>query len=210
MSNSNDCTFYIIRHAPTDLNLKGILQGHVDLPLIDEGIMQAKQWITDFKEITFDAVFSSDLLRAKQTAEIIALEKQLAVKTTELLRERKFGHYEGKPYTLFEIELKELVEKFEKLSFEEKRKHRYHPTMENDEEITARFLTFLRETALAYPRKTVLIVSHAVMISSLLIHLGFISYEDNPTYSFKHNAYFQLMSDGVDFTIKEARGVIKK
>lgn len=147
-------------------------------------------------------MFSSDTLRAKQTAEIIAMERKIAVKTTQLLRERSFGKYEGRSLDIFTNELKQLVQKFKKMSDEEKKKHKY-PTMESDEQIVGRFITFLREIAIAYPGKTVLVISHSVIISALLIHLGYIKYQENPTYFFPHNSYLILKSNGVEFDVKE-------
>lgn len=206
MQGPNYCTFYIIRHGQTEWNLKKIIQGHKDSPLTEIGIQIAKQHAENLKNIQFDAIFSSDSLRTKQTADIIALERNIAVKTTQLLRERSFGKYEGKNLDVFTNELKQLVDKFEKLSDMEKKKHKY-PTMESDEQTVGHFITFLREIAIAYPGKTILAVSHSVMISALLIHLGNIKYHENPTYLFPHDSYLILESDGVEFNIKEVRRI---
>lgn len=202
MNVNNYCTFYIVRHGQTEWNLKRIIQGHKDSPLTEMGIQIAKQHAKNLKDIQFDAIFSSDSLRAKQTADIIALEKNIAVKTTQLLRERSFGEYEGRNLDIFTNGLERLVKKFEKLSDTEKKKHKY-PTMESDEEMISRFITFLREIAVAYPRKKVLTVTHSGMISILLIHLGYTKYDENPTYLFHHDSYVILESDGVEFNIKE-------
>ena len=196
------CTFYIIRHGQTEWNLKKIIQGHRDSPLTEIGIQIANEHAKKLKNIHFDAVFSSDSLRARQTADIITLKRKIAVKTTHLLRERSFGKYEGRNLDIFTNELKQLVEEFEEMSDEEKKKHSY-PTMESDGQIIGRFITFLREIAVAYPSKTVLVVSHSVIISALLIHLGYMKYHENPTYLFPHDSYLILESDGVEFDVKE-------
>lgn len=202
MQNSSSyCTFYIIRHGQTEWNLKKIIQGHKDSPLTEIGVKAAEQHAKKLKNIKFDAVFSSDTLRAKQTADIITLKRNIAVKTTQLLRERSFGKYEGRNLDIFTNELKAMVAKFEELSDKEKKMHKY-PTMESDEEIIGRFITFLREIAVAYPGKTVLVISHSVIISALLIHLGYIKYRENPTYFFPHDSYVILESDGVEFNVK--------
>lgn len=206
MNANNYCTFYIIRHGQTEWNLKKIIQGHKDSPLTEKGILIAKQHAEELRNIKFDAVFSSDSLRAKQTADIVALGKNIAVKTTQLLRERNFGKYEGKSLDIFTYELKHLVEKFEKLSETEKKKHKY-PTMESDDEIIGRFITFLRKIAVAYPEKMVLVISHSVIISALLMHLGYIKYHENPTYLFPHDSYLILQSDGIEFDVKEVRKI---
>src|SRR3989338_5919677 len=92
----NFCTIYLVRHGETEWNEKKIIQGHSDIPLNKKGELQAKELGQEFKGIHFDAVFSSNLIRAKRTAEIAVLEKKLAVVTTNALRERMFGRFEGK------------------------------------------------------------------------------------------------------------------
>lgn len=87
----NYCTFYIVRHGETEWNVKGLVQGHTDIPLTKKGKRQARQLAKKLSRINFNAVFSSDLLRAKQTAQLIALEKKIAVKTTQALREETDG-----------------------------------------------------------------------------------------------------------------------
>lgn len=113
------CTFYIVRHGETELNVKGLLQGIQDSALTPLGEKQAKVLAIELRNVDFDLIFSSDLLRAKRTAEIIALERNLAVKTSELLRERQFGKFEGRPRE----ELAVFDQVFEKLSDKEKYKH---------------------------------------------------------------------------------------
>lgn len=206
MQNFSNCTFYIIRHGQTEWNVKKLIQGQKDSPLTEVGINIAKQHAKELENIKFDSVFSSDSLRAKRTAEIIALERNIAVKTTQLLRERSFGKYEGKNLDIFTNELKQLMEEFRKMSDDEKKKHKY-PTMESDEQVISRFITFLKEIALAYPNKKVLVVSHSGTISLLLIHLGLTKYHENPTYLFPHDSYVILESDGIDFEVKEIRKI---
>ena len=58
-------TFYIVRHGQTDWNVDRIVQGHKDSELTASGRAQAKDVAEKFKEIQFDHVFSSDLLRAR-------------------------------------------------------------------------------------------------------------------------------------------------
>jgi len=84
---------YIIRHGKTELNIKNVLQGRSDYPLNDEGILQAKAAAERLKGIHFDHVFSSPLIRALQTAEIVAPYAQPV--TDDRLIEMDYGPYEG-------------------------------------------------------------------------------------------------------------------
>ena len=164
---NKECIFYIVRHGETEWNKKHILQGQKDSLLTFEGINQAKKIAIMFKKIKFDQIFSSDLIRCRWTAEIIALEHKIIVKTNKLLRELRFGRFEGKKYQEFRDELKEQIELREKLSKNERFCFRLADSVETEEEAMGSFITFLRELALVYPSKKILIVTHGGIVRSL-------------------------------------------
>jgi len=199
-------TFYVVRHGETDWNVKRQIQGHTDIPLNANGEMQAKEMGKLFGDTHFDLAISSDLLRAKRTAEIIALEKKLAVATTERLRERSFGTLEGKPSSIFQTYHDLLKE----LTYEERFKHRFEEGVESDEQVVDRLVPFLKETAVAAPGKTVLVVAHGGILRVLLTHLGFFSYPEADESHVNNAAYIKLTSDGTDFSIIETKGIEKR
>jgi broad specificity phosphatase PhoE len=90
---------FLIRHGQSEANKEHIIQGHMESPLSDLGRDQAKtvgKKLLDSKT-TFDAIYSSDLIRAKETAKIIT--KKLGIKKITFdkrLREFNLGDYEGK------------------------------------------------------------------------------------------------------------------
>lgn len=194
--------FYIVRHGETTWNVAKLLQGHQDSPLTDDGIIQVKELAQQFASVHFDHVFSSDLMRAKRTAELLTITKKLAINTTHLLRERSFGKYEGKPREVFQAENEELIKQYEALSQNEQWKFKYGDGMESSEEIVTRLLTFLRETAVTYEGKTILIVTHGGVLRTLLQHLG----QGKPG-TINNTAYIKLQSDGTDFEILETQGI---
>jgi len=63
---------FLIRHGQTDWNLEGRFQGREDIPLNDQGILQARQCGLAISREQFGAVITSPLSRARKTAEIIA------------------------------------------------------------------------------------------------------------------------------------------
>lgn len=193
----------MVRHGQTDWNVQRKIQGQKDIPLNAVGEQEAKELAKHFKDIHFDFAFSSDLLRAKRTAEIIALEHKLAVETTKLLRERHFGKLEGEPSAAFFTQLKLI----EELSHEERLKYRLTDDYETDEEFISRVLTFIRETAIVYPDKNILVGTHGGTLRMLLMHLGEFSYKDNDAHHIKNGGYIILESDGVDFFLKKITGV---
>lgn len=197
---SDYCTLYLVRHGQTDWNANSLTQGQVDIPLNNEGIKQAKTLGESLRKINFDAVFSSDLVRAQKTAEIITLERKMAVETTKLLRERNFGELDGKAEHL----MKKFYDTWIVLSREERRKYRPYKDYETDEEVTGRFITFLRETAVMFSGKTVLIVCHGSMLRTLLNHLTEETYASGAV---SNLGYVKLRSDGVDFYIEEMEGI---
>jgi len=205
-----DTTFYIVRHGQTEWNLEHRLQGHMDSPLTDEGLAQAREIAKQFAGISFDAVFSSDVLRAKRTADIIVADRDIAVQTTKLLRETSFGKYEGKVWEEFETELQDMIQTREKLELESFMKYKISPEVESYAELVSRFITFLRETALAYEGRTILLVSHSGMMQGLLFHLGFATHKTLPAGSIKNLAHIKLESDGTDFFVRETVGISKR
>lgn len=202
------CRLYIVRHGQAQANVDKIVAGITDTPLTELGVTQACSRAEEFANIKFEAVFSSNLSRARRTAEIIAIDKKLLVNTTELLREKNFGVYEGKHEKFFFEENRLMFEKLEKLSEEEKRKFKVYPSLESEEEMMARFLLKLRELAVTYKGKNVLVVSHGSIMRTFLIHL-FGPRQDFPWGSLANTAYIVVESDGVDFFLKNLVGHIK-
>jgi len=193
-----NCTIYIVRHGETAWNKKHIVQGQSDIPLNEKGIIQSKELGKKLKNISFAAAFSSDLIRAKRTAEIILLEKKLAVITTKALRERLFGRFEGKHLDELKKALGELM-----IVSKEKQKKLFLDDVENDEQIVARLIPFIREVSVAYQGKNILMVTHGGLLRAFLAHLGFKIKETSGVNPLKNTGYFVLESDGVEFLIKE-------
>jgi probable phosphoglycerate mutase len=211
MNRSNSlATIYIVRHGETEWNVTDRIQGQFDSSLTKKGIEQAKQIGNKLRHISFDAIFSSDLLRAKRTAEIIKLDRQLEIITRESLRERSFGRFHGKSSKEYKEETKELLDEYQKLSEREQWKFKFDSNYESDEELASRFITLLQEVAAAYPNKTVLIVTHGGPIRTFLAHCGFAKMSELQAGSFKNAGYLKIQSDGIDFFIKEVEGYQKK
>ena len=84
---------YIIRHGKTELNKANVLQGRSDFPLNEEGVQQAEEAAVKLRNVQFDYVFTSPLIRAVETAEIAAPGKKQRI--DERLIEMDYGPYEG-------------------------------------------------------------------------------------------------------------------
>jgi probable phosphoglycerate mutase len=88
-------TLLLVRHGETDWNADGRLQGHTDRPLSDYGRRQAHRLADELEGEQFDAIYASDLARARETAEIVAERLHLAVILDADLREKDWGTWEG-------------------------------------------------------------------------------------------------------------------
>src|SRR5918999_6281569 len=91
----NRTQLIIVRHGQTQWNLKLVRQGHLDSPLTERGIAQAKALGERLARETFTALYSSDLGRALQTAQMIAAATGHKIVTDARLRERHLGIFQG-------------------------------------------------------------------------------------------------------------------
>lgn len=85
----------LVRHGETLWNRATRIQGHTDIPLSPLGLEQARRLAQALADEPFAAIYASDLGRARQTAEAVARQQQLAVRLDAGLRERAFGRFEG-------------------------------------------------------------------------------------------------------------------
>jgi 2,3-bisphosphoglycerate-dependent phosphoglycerate mutase len=85
----------LVRHGETDWNAEGKLQGHTDRPLNDYGRRQAQALADRLAGESIDAVYASDLSRARETAEILGAKLGLPVLVDPDLREKNWGNWEG-------------------------------------------------------------------------------------------------------------------
>ena len=88
----------LIRHGETAWNAEKRMQGHLDISLNDAGRRQAEALGMALRDEHFDAIISSDLQRAHQTAQAVATPHAMTVIVDAGLRERCFGIFEGLLY----------------------------------------------------------------------------------------------------------------
>ena len=95
-------TIYLVRHGQTEWNSSGFYQGFTNVQLNQTGIIQAEAVAKELTSVHFDSIISSDLDRARITAEKILGDRQIPFKTDERLREINFGDWEGLTYDQIE------------------------------------------------------------------------------------------------------------
>jgi broad specificity phosphatase PhoE len=86
---------YIFRHGETDWNREGRFQGHLDVPINETGRRQATELVSRLDGSGIEAILSSDLSRAYETARIVANQLGIPVFSHEGLREAHLGEAQG-------------------------------------------------------------------------------------------------------------------
>lgn len=149
-------TICLVRHGETDWNAAKRIQGRTDIPLNDTGKWQAEQTGLYLKDVHWDLVISSPLIRAKETAHLILNHVHAPLVIMDDFIERDYGDAEG-------------------MSFEERQKlfpDKRYPNMEPLETIQNRMLEGIEKVRAAYPDQHVLIVAHGAAIHALLTTLA--------------------------------------
>jgi alpha-ribazole phosphatase len=85
----------LVRHGPTEWNALRRFQGRTDMPLSAHGRAQARAIAETLRSEPFDRIYSSDLLRAAETARILGESRGAEITFDDRLREFNFGHWEG-------------------------------------------------------------------------------------------------------------------
>ncbi len=181
-------TIYIVRHGESEGNVNGDIYGG-DPPLTQIGIEQAETLAEVLLSKPIDIIYSSHLKRASQTAQKIADKKKLKVIKTNELRERFFGKLEGTKRSLAYQTYPEKFKEFPTLTAEEQLTWKIVDDMETLEEVFKRTITFLKKVIKIHEGYSILFVTHAHLMLSLLVHLGFATFDQLPYGSIKNTGY---------------------
>ncbi len=148
-------TILLARHGETDWNRDGIWQGWADPPLNETGRAQARELAEQLRSVPFDAVYSSDLRRAHETAEIVAAPHAVPVVADAGLREIDIGSWSG----LTRAEIDERFPTGER------------PDGETRDQHAARVLDAVERIARANPGRRILLVTHGGTMRALHGHV---------------------------------------
>ena len=182
---------YIIRHGQTEMNSRKLLQGRTDLPLNTEGIVQASKTaeILNNMGIFFDRVFSSPLVRAVYTAELLSPGTEIEI--DDRLIEMDYGPFEGMDLYSPAPEVMSFFRDFTRNPAPE--------GMEPLDSVVARtgdFIESLRKT-----EGNILISTHAIAMKGILEYL---TPESHGSYWSKHIgncAVYLTEFDGKNFSV---------
>jgi len=153
----------LVRHGKTNWNGRGRYQGQTDVPLSEEGLMQAELLAENFNYGHPTAIYSSDLARAKKTADKIADKFGLTVILEPAFREINFGEWEGLSYEEIGRRWPEEYSKFFRATDEVK-----IPGGETVGELQARAVAALNRLVLRHDGEEFAIVAHGGVLRAII------------------------------------------
>lgn len=152
-------TIGLIRHGVTEWNRQGRAQGVSDIPLNDDGMKQAAALATRFTYGEWDHLYSSDLIRARQTAEFVQQSIDVSsVFSDARIREIDWGLMDG---TTEEERINRWGAHYRELDL----------GMEERQSVAKRGIAFLEHLVDQHADKRILVVSHGALIGMTLQHL---------------------------------------
>lgn len=190
--------FYFIRHGESLANQQNRLCGHADWDLTELGREQAQCTARRLQNVPVDVVLSSDLLRAKHTAQAVADMKGLPVETDPDFREISIGPWEG------QLEADVIAQAPEELAaWRQEMKHL--PGGESVRHLYDRVKAALDRAAEKYAGKRVVVVTHATPIRLLTCVLSGRPLEDAVQIEPVSNASVTtVVWDGTDYCLQDA------
>jgi probable phosphoglycerate mutase len=158
----------VVRHGETDWNIAGILQGWTDVPINDQGRRQARDLAAACAGQGLAAVWSSPLIRARETADIVAAALHLPPPHChDGLKERSFGAIQGIPKAelaeLNPVLLQQILRRNPATEFEEG---------ETMDEFADRVLGGIVAIGARHPDARVLVITHGWVMDVLTRHIG--------------------------------------
>lgn len=178
----------VARHGLTQHNSEFRFTGQIDAPLSPLGERQADALAERLAQKRFDAIVSSDLLRARETAERIARRGGQAVIFDPDLREISMGAWEGHSVNDVLRDWPDLFERVERDPLGEASP----PEGESWARFGARVLGALARWRARYPQGDVLWVAHGGVVSVLLLHALGLSYERRMQFSRGNTSLFEF------------------
>ncbi len=181
----------LIRHGQTAWNAEHRWQGHADVPLSEAGMAQAHALAGRLRDSSVDALYSSDLKRAAQTAIVLGDAWGLTPHLEPAWRERDVGVFSGLTHS-------EILERFPH-AWEEMRSGRLNPPDGEEAMAFHRRVTAAYEQVLAnHADQTVAIVSHGGAIATLVAHVLGLKPGDKRAFTLRGNTGLTIVEAGDD------------
>ena len=187
---------YVIRHAQAEGNLYRYMQGHWDGDVTSVGVRQRDALAERFKDIPVDAIWSSDLWRARFTATAITKYHDLPIWTDKRLREINIGPWEAEPFAHIVWSQPALFN-----AFMHDQEHFTLAGAETYQQVQTRALAALYEIAEQNPDRTVAVTTHGVAIRCMLTKLLGVSLSSEEVPIFQNTGIAHLTYEDGHFTV---------
>jgi broad specificity phosphatase PhoE len=155
--------FWLVRHGQTDWNLQGRFQGQADPSLNQTGLAEAARAAKILASRPLGAIYSSDLLRARQTAEIIARAAGAPLRLDARLREVALGEWEGQLFSAIKVRYPAEIQEREDHPLNSR-----PPGGETLAELWLRVRLVVAEIAARHPGEEIALVSHGLTLAALI------------------------------------------
>ena len=156
----------LIRHGETDWNREGRYQGHTDVPLNARGRAQAEELAESLRGHKLDAIYTSDLQRARQTAEILAAATGAPMIVDRRLREIDLGKWEGQLFTDIRESHADLLARRRVDPMDTP-----SPGGEGIRQVMARVVPLIDEIVRRHPDGRVALMSHGAALAAIKVHV---------------------------------------
>lgn len=190
-------TIYLIRHAEAEGNLFRRAQGHWNGKITPRGKKQIDALAERFRDVHIDAVYSSDLDRAKETAGALLRGRNLELHTTRQLREIHMGVWEGDSWGDLAYKWPEQM-----YNFNNDPDKWVVPGAESFAQCRARMTAAITEIARENDGKTVGIVAHGMCIKIFLMGVLGLPSNDTSMHHGDNTSVSLLHYDGGRFTVE--------
>ena len=178
----------LIRHGETEWNSQQRMQGHSNSDLSSVGQAQIQALGLWMKNVPFDHIYSSDSLRAKQTAEAITQFSGHELKIDLRLREKNLGVFEG----LTSEEARERHPEVFRL-FKTAGSKYVIDEGESTQQLQDRALEIVDEIRIKHPEERVLLVTHGGFIRVVMKHSLGLSLETPTRFLIRNTGVFRLV-----------------
>jgi broad specificity phosphatase PhoE len=185
-------TLVLIRHGQTDWNLEERWQGQADPPLNEKGREQARRVAEYQNQFGFAALYSSDLRRAMETAQIIGAEMGMKVISELRLREINLGKWQGMLSADIEAQYPDEFRRWHESPLTA-----HPPDGEDISMLAARVLEAINEIIARHPKRRVGIVAHELPIAMVLCRSAGLGLEHLRDMIPENGAWSEVVLEGV-------------
>jgi len=160
----------IVRHGETAWNAEHRVQGQLDVPLNAIGLAQAQAAAKILTQEKFDAIYSSDLMRARQTADPVAIYHSMRILFDKNLRERHYGIFERLTYAEVKVRYPDDYARFDARDPE----YAFR-TGESLKDFFERSIAVISKLADAHQNQSILVFTHGGVLDMLYRHITGVS-----------------------------------